>query len=807
VRRDDPVRGAGAGLIVALVLALGCTSAPAQEPRAERPTYSVGDQWLLKDGVYDLIKVEKDRYIFAASAGRQIHLSKNLAVMAVLRDRQWEWDLYPAPEISWPLQVGKWGITYHATFRNRDHPSGLPVRVTWEVKAYEDVQVVGGRFKAYQILYSINLETSDALGRGGLQIAGAQSWRLVAWYAPEVKRIVKTQATNIDGLNLEFVAGDRPTAPVEVRLDEPKDQVHVTADRITVSGRVASGTPLARVTATLNGTEVFARDLRGGPTQELPLSITLTPKDGKNVIIVTAEDAKGGRRQEARVFFRDRVSTATGPGAPPTGTPPSSAPPTAPAVPPPAVPLHVTISAPKDQERVSQEAISLAAVASGGKGVSRVLVTLNGTEAARVGERAPQRTVPVNLALKLREGQNIVVVTATDVDGVTQQEVRTVYFERLMPLTVQFRHPEDRARLTDEATLVAADANSSQGVSEVIVLLNGTRVFQERERTPRKSVPIAAPIKLREGSNTIVVRATQADGTVSQQVRTVTYERSAALAPAAPAPKAPASGDRWAVIVGVGRYASGDIPALRYTVADAEAFSQVLVERGGFKKGNILLLTDKTDRKPTLRDMKWALGTFLARSAKKEDLVVIFYAGHGAPEVDPRGAEPDGLAKYLVPSDADPNDLYSTALPMDELQIIFDRIEAERVVVFLDACYSGAAGGRTFASKRTRALRVDDLFLDRLARSRGRAIITASRSSEVSIEVPELGHGLFTHYLLQGLRGSADLDRDGVVVLQELYTYLEQQVSQKSRASGGNQHPVMKSEMEGLLPLVKVGGR
>jgi uncharacterized caspase-like protein len=142
---------------------------------------------------------------------------------------------------------------------------------------------------------------------------------------------------------------------------------------------------------------------------------------------------------------------------------------------------------------------------------------------------------------------------------------------------------------------------------------------------------------------------------------------------------------------------------------------------------------------------------------------------------------------------------------MDELQIIFDRIEAERVVVFLDACYSGAAGGRTFASKRTRALRVDDVFLDRLARSRGRAIITAARASEVSLELPDLGHGLFTHYLLQGLRGTADLDRDGVVALQELYTYLEQQVTQKSRAIGGNQHPVMKGEMEGLLPLIKVG--
>jgi uncharacterized caspase-like protein len=143
---------------------------------------------------------------------------------------------------------------------------------------------------------------------------------------------------------------------------------------------------------------------------------------------------------------------------------------------------------------------------------------------------------------------------------------------------------------------------------------------------------------------------------------------------------------------------------------------------------------------------------------------------------------------------------------MDELQAIFGRIEAERVVVFLDACYSGAAGGRTFAAKKTRAVNVDELFLERLTRSKGRAIITASRPNEVSLEVGEFGHGLFTYYLIQGLQGAADLNRDGIVSLQELYEYVEQQVVQKSRALGGNQHPVMKGELEGVLPLVKVAG-
>jgi helicase len=103
-------------------------------------------------------------------------------------------------------------------------------------------------------------------------------------------------------------------------------------------------------------------------------------------------------------------------------------------------------------------------------------------------------------------------------------------------------------------------------------------------------------------------------------------------------------------------------------------------------------------------------------------------------------------------------------------------------------------------------MNVDDLFLERLTWSKGRAILTASRPAEVSLELPELGHGVFTYYLIQGLQGAADLNHDGIVSLQELYEYLEQQVTQKARLVGGNQHPVMKGELEGVLPLVKVVG-
>ena len=178
----------------------------------------------------------------------------------------------------------------------------------------------------------------------------------------------------------------------------------------------------------------------------------------------------------------------------------------------------------------------------------------------------------------------------------------------------------------------------------------------------------------------------------------------------------------------------------------------------------------------------------------------IFFAGHGAPEVDQEQVERDGVAKYLVPVDADPDDLYATAFPMDELQTIFARIDAERVVVFLDACYSGAAGGRTFAAKQ---MAVDEFFLERLARAKGRAILAASRPSEVALEAAALGHGLFSYYLVEGLRGAAASNKDGVITLQELFDYVQQQVTRQARLLGGDQHPLLKGELEPTSPLMR----
>jgi hypothetical protein len=877
-------KGSVAGVIAGLLVLSGALSAWAQAPKADRPTYAVGDKWIRSDGAYDLIRIENGRYVFAADGGREVHLSRDLGVAKVVRGGQVLLELEPPPGLTWPLEVGRSGVSW-LTLKSLDPQFGQSVvRLTWKVDAYQDVRVPAGVFKAFRIVQVLEprfLATSPQSRR----------LELAFWYAPAIQQLVRADGNDLSGLAFQAVALDKPAAaPLAVALADPKDQGRVATERVVLTGKVTGGTGPLRIAVTLNGAEIARQQESGAPGKDVPLSVPVKLVPGRNTLIVTATDGGGVSRQEGRVLFYDKPApaVAAAPVAPvappvtPTPPPPTAAPTPAPTppqatapsarppvvaapvpapapAPPPAAPapeprqpsrpsaeppraptpppavaspapaapapppavaavppessvrpsaaFRITISTPANQARVEQETVTFAAVVYGGTGVRQVLVTANGVELWRQDNRAQQPSMAVNLPVKLAEGQNTLVVTAAETDGTMHQEMRTIHHEKLMPLAVEVRYPEDRSRVTDEASVVAAVARSSKGISRITVTLNGAEVHQQEERSLQKTMAVSAPLTLREGANAIVITAREPDGAARQEVRTVILERAKPVAPAAPpAPPPPPPSTQWAVIIGVGGYESSTVPRLRYSVADADAVYQTLIS-AGFKKENILLLTDKTERKPTLRNIKWALGTFLARSAHKDDLVMIYFAGHGASEVDQRGIERDGLSKYLVPVDADPDDLYSTALPMDEMQNVLARIEAERVTVFLDACYSGAAGGRTFASTKTRAVNVDEIFLDRLTRAKGRAIVTASRPSELSIELAEFGHGIFTYYLVRGLQGYADNNRDGIVSLQELYEYLAQEVSRKSRQVGGNQHPMLKGELEGVLPLTRAGKR
>jgi hypothetical protein len=248
------------------------------------------------------------------------------------------------------------------------------------------------------------------------------------------------------------------------------------------------------------------------------------------------------------------------------------------------------------------------------------------------------------------------------------------------------------------------------------------------------------------------------------------------------------------VVIGVSEYKYlAQESQLSYAHCDAldlAAFLQT-PKGGGFPSTQVKILVNQ---QASLFAMRSALGTWLPRSCEPEDTVYIFFAGHGATEDD------DG---YLLAHDSDPQNLYATAMPLAELDgIVTRRVRARGVVLMADACHSGKIGW-TWRG-RQRQLLINQ-YLDEVGKSAGGVFrLLASRPEERSYEDSRWGggHGVFTYCLLEGLKGKADLDRDGIVRAAELIDYISRVVPEETM---GLQHPRAAGNIDGQMPLSLVG--
>ncbi|HEX6589979.1 MAG TPA: caspase family protein [Longimicrobiales bacterium] len=235
----------------------------------------------------------------------------------------------------------------------------------------------------------------------------------------------------------------------------------------------------------------------------------------------------------------------------------------------------------------------------------------------------------------------------------------------------------------------------------------------------------------------------------------------------------PRIGQRWAVIIGISDYADDRISDLDFADDDALAMAEFLRSPAGgaVPESNMRLLVNQDATSDAIRE---AMFVFL-QQARPEDLVTIYVASHGSP--DP--SRPENL--YILSHDADLDALASTAFPMWDFKTALRRqIEAERVVVFTDACHSG---GTIEADENP----VGGAFAELFSPSR-RVTLSAADAHELSHEGREWGggHGAFTFLLLEGLRGAADADQDARVTFPEAAAYVQQRVA---AATGGIQNP------------------
>jgi tetratricopeptide (TPR) repeat protein len=250
-------------------------------------------------------------------------------------------------------------------------------------------------------------------------------------------------------------------------------------------------------------------------------------------------------------------------------------------------------------------------------------------------------------------------------------------------------------------------------------------------------------------------------------------------------------GKLWAVVIGVSNYKNlRNEEQLRFAHRDAEELANFLrsPQGGGFPSTQIKVLLNE---EATIASVRTALGTWLPRSAEPNDVVYIFFAGHGVVEQNSEG--------YLLAHDSDPQNLYATALPITELdRIVGERLRSRVAVVIADACHSGKIG---LTSRGTEEQVMVNRYLDEVGKSGAGAFrLLASRADERSYEDPRWGggHGVFTHFLLEGLKGKGDRDNDGVVRAGELLDYLSQVVPEQTNAL---QHPRAAGNIDTRLPL------
>jgi len=267
-------------------------------------------------------------------------------------------------------------------------------------------------------------------------------------------------------------------------------------------------------------------------------------------------------------------------------------------------------------------------------------------------------------------------------------------------------------------------------------------------------------------------------------------------APAAPAPAAPPRpvgpiNQKWALVVGIGRFSDSTVPRLNFTTADATSFAAQLTDPaiGHFATDHVRILTDE---QATTKNIKEGLN-WIARQAQPDDLVLIYVATHGTP----RTADSAGGANYLVTFDTEINtagafsedSIYATAYPMVELaNAVATRMKALRTAVILDTCYSGGSFKNESAQSAAGLSNTapSNQMLDRMSQGTGRIVMAASQVDEQSLESAELKHGYFTYFLLQAIK-----DSKGAAPLSKVFSTAAQQVTQRASAQGLHQHPVM----------------
>ncbi len=280
--------------------------------------------------------------------------------------------------------------------------------------------------------------------------------------------------------------------------------------------------------------------------------------------------------------------------------------------------------------------------------------------------------------------------------------------------------------------------------TRVDVFVDGER--QPTTRAVRKANIVEVALPRRDC--TVTLRASNRNGMSKDEIRLV-YDQAAAMD----------AKRLFAVVVGVSDYDDEMLPDLSYATKDADDFAHVLTTKKGYPYGDVqvkTLIGSDATREEILEAMTW-----MKQEATDNDVCMFYFAGHGY-------CDEDGNFYFMADGSTTDN-FYSKGVSSDDLMKRVRRIQTN-VVVFADACYSGAM------------LRAQSL----VGRMHNLVLYASSSPDNRSMEDPAWGNGAFTKALLGAFKNQAKRKGDHGLSTQWLDMYITDEVS---RTTGGRQTP------------------
>ncbi len=353
------------------------------------------------------------------------------------------------------------------------------------------------------------------------------------------------------------------------------------------------------------------------------------------------------------------------------------------------------------------------------------------------------------------------------------------------PPLIQIDSPESKDKnnlITDAYTIfVKGQITDDAGVMKVVVAGKSVGLDANGRFTSK--------VKLGYGINEILIQAEDVNGNIAEKKLTIVRQEfvnnSISQDVDVPLKGRSTNSDGYAVVIGIEKYQY--VPDAVHANNDAEVFREYLIETMGYKKENIKIIIDRKATQAELEKLLGADGWLSRNSLKNKSDVVVYFSGHGI-------ANANSASASLLPHDVDPN--YSGGLNLKNLYKNLVSLEAKSVTLFLDACFTGQSRDEKLLVDKARpvVVRESDLQADERI-----TVVSASSGSQISSAMQDSNHGIFTYYLLKGLRGEADKNKDKKIFLSELVDYVSREVKTTAAKLGRVQTPVVSGSTNILV--------